>query len=75
VPFQRSFYAHVALLHLSLIARVGGDLAGIFVLRRLGGLMSAAAMLLFLALTLRAARMATTTRPVIQLSGKIREQL
>ena len=75
VPFQRRFYAHVALLHLSLIARVGGDLAGIFVLRRLGGLMSAAAMLLFLALTLRAARMATTTRPVIQLSGKIREQL
>jgi hypothetical protein len=56
VPFHPTFYMHVALLHLALIARVAGDLAGNFALRRLGGLMGAAAMLLFLALTLRAAR-------------------
>lgn len=62
VPFHRIFYAHVALLHLSLIMRIFGDLAGNSAVRRLGGLLNAAAILLFLAVTLRAARHAIMTQ-------------
>jgi hypothetical protein len=75
VPFHRTFYAHVALLHLSLIMRVGGDLAGNFALRRLGGLLNAAAMLLFLALTLHAARAAIKTHSAVQPPGRVGEQV
>lgn len=74
VPFHRIFYAHVALLHLSLIARVGGDLVGNFALRRLGGLLNVAAMLLFLALTLRAVRAALKTQPTVQPPEQVKEQ-
>lgn len=55
LPFHRGFYAHLALLHVSLALRVlGGDLAGDTVLWRWGGILNEAAILLFLALTVHA---------------------
>ena len=55
VPFRRPFYVHVALLHLSLLLRITGDLADRWPERRWGGLLNAAALALFLANTARAA--------------------
>lgn len=55
IPFRRAFYIHLAILHLSLIARIGGDLLVIDPLRSWGGLLNAAAMVLFLYNTLTAA--------------------
>ncbi len=54
IPFQPAFYAHLALLHLSLLLRVVGDLAGWLPGRQLGGLLNVIAILLFLANTVRA---------------------
>ena len=47
LPFRRAFYAHVALLHLGLAARVAGDLAGVPSLRAWGAMSNAVALLLF----------------------------
>ncbi len=54
LPFRRMFYAHWALLHLSLLLRVGGDLTMWLPGQRWGGLLNALAILLFLANTVRA---------------------
>lgn len=52
LPFRRSFYAPLALLHASLALRLlGGDLTGNTVLWQWGGIAGEAAILLFLALT------------------------
>lgn len=48
------FYAPLLLLHLSVLLRVGGDLAGASTVRGMGGLLTAAALVLFI-LTLLAA--------------------
>ena len=49
-PFYRpAFYLPLALLHGSLLLRIAGDLGGGMALRRWGGLLNAAAILLFLA--------------------------
>lgn len=61
IAFQQSFYAHLALLHLSLLLRVVGDLAGWWAGRQWGGLLNVAALLLFLANTARSARRGRTT--------------
>ncbi len=55
VPFRPFFYVHVGLLHLSLLARVAGDLAGWSTVRQVGGTVNVVAVLLFLAATLAAA--------------------
>ena len=57
MPFQRAFYAHLVLLHLSLLARVGGDLAGWMPASQWSGLGNALAILLFLANNIRAVRL------------------
>ena len=49
MAFRRVFYCHVALLHLSLILRIVGDLTGSFSVYRCGGLLSVIALLMFLA--------------------------
>jgi hypothetical protein len=54
LPFLRAFYVHWALLHLSLLLRVGSDLALWLPGQRWGGLGNALAILLFLANTVRA---------------------
>lgn len=52
INYRPIFYSHLALLHLSLIVRVSGDLLGIGVLRSWGGLFNGLAILLFLFNTL-----------------------
>lgn len=56
MPFQNSFYAHLLLLHLSLVLRIGGDLAAWPPARMWGGLLNGLAILLFLANNIRAVR-------------------
>jgi hypothetical protein len=48
IPFAQNFYAPFVLLHLSLVARVVGNLAHSGALRQWGGLLNAVALLLFL---------------------------
>lgn len=49
--FKPAFYLHLALLHLSLLMRLAGDLAPEVTLRQWGGMLNAVAILLFLVLT------------------------
>jgi hypothetical protein len=56
MPFQQLFYGHLVLLHLSLLLRVGGDLAESQRLQKWGGLINALAILLFLANNVRAVK-------------------
>ncbi|HET8528763.1 MAG TPA: hypothetical protein VFL60_07625 [Gaiellaceae bacterium] len=58
IPFRRFFYAHLALLHVGVALRVGGDLAGSFAAARWGGLLDAAAIGLFLLATIGSAAVA-----------------
>jgi len=51
VPFRPCFYAHVALLHLSVALRLLGDGLAVVPLRQWGGLLNAVAILFFLANT------------------------
>lgn len=53
MPFQSLFYAHLALLHLSLLLRVGGDLAASRAAQQWGGLLNVLAIFLFLANSVR----------------------
>src|SRR5579885_2010093 len=64
IPFRRVFYAHLALLHVGLALRVGGDLAADFTLARWGGLLNATAIGLFLAAT-----------PVSALSARVQRRV
>lgn len=61
LPFQSAFYWHAALLHLSLLLRVAGDLSALLPLQRWGGLLNALAIFLFLANNIRAVRAAGKT--------------
>jgi hypothetical protein len=54
LPFHPLLYLPLALLHLGLVARVAGDLAGDGPLRRAGGIANAAALALFFAAALAA---------------------
>lgn len=51
VPYTPLFYVHFALLQVSLISRVGADLAGSFVGQAHGGILNEVSILLFLAVT------------------------
>jgi hypothetical protein len=63
VPYRRHFYAHLILLHASLILRlVGGDLAGNLRAWQWGGVLNEVALLGFLAVTIAAVRSARVTR-------------
>ncbi len=52
IAFSRAFYAHAALLHVSLVLRVAGDLVEWSPGRQWGGLLNALALVLFLLNTL-----------------------
>jgi hypothetical protein len=54
LPFENLFYLHAALLHLSVLARVAGDLVSWLALQRWGGLLNTLAVFLFLANNIRA---------------------
>jgi hypothetical protein len=58
VPFRSVFYLHLALLHLSLLLRVGSDLIIWLPGRQWGGLLNVVAILLFMVNTLLAMRTA-----------------
>lgn len=49
LAFRPVFYSHVVLLHLSLLVRIGGDLAGSYSLYLWGGLLNVVAVLAFVA--------------------------
>ena len=52
ITYHRAFYIHLILLHVSLIIRLLGDLTNQFDIRRWGGFLNEAAILLFLGITL-----------------------
>ena len=54
LPFKRLFYAHLLLLHASLILRLIGDLGSWLVLRQWGGMLNIVAILIFLGSTMYA---------------------
>jgi hypothetical protein len=56
MPFLRGFYAHLALLHLSLLLRVWGDLGMWASAQQWGGLLNIVAILVFLANNIHAVR-------------------
>jgi hypothetical protein len=59
LPYRPSFYAHLALLHFSVAVRVAGALVpGAYALRAWGGLLNAAAILVFVLATVRSALLA-----------------
>ncbi|MCK6624101.1 MAG: hypothetical protein L6R45_02875 [Anaerolineae bacterium] len=58
INFSSLFYSHLALLHLSLLLRVGGDLMIWLPARQWGGLLNVVAILLFMANTVRAVHQA-----------------
>ncbi|HSM57039.1 MAG TPA: hypothetical protein VK879_12880 [Candidatus Sulfomarinibacteraceae bacterium] len=51
VPYRPVYYVHLALLHLSLVLRVAGDLTVTQGMRQWGGLLNEAAIILFLLVT------------------------
>ena len=57
LQYRSSFYAHLLLLHLSLLLRVGGDLLNLPLVREWGGLFNVIALLLFIANTASALRL------------------
>lgn len=63
IAYRPRFYAHLSLLHASLLLRVTGDLTAITIATQWGGLLSAAAILLFI-LSTGAARRAIKEVPV-----------
>lgn len=67
VPYRKHFYAHLILLHASLLLRLlGGDAAGNRTAWQLGGVLNEVALLCFLAVTVaavRAGRRARRTAP------------
>jgi hypothetical protein len=62
IPFRRIFYVHLSVLHVGLALRVAGDLDGSARLARIGGLVNATAILLFLIATAMTAGIATARR-------------
>ncbi len=69
VPFHPSFYLHLGLLHLSLVVRIGSDLAGDMTGRQWGGMLNMLALLLFIvntAIAVRGAARRSLVKPASQ---------
>lgn len=69
LAFDRTFYAPLILLHLSLLLRVAGDLTGWVAGRQWGGLINVVVLLLFLANTARAVRSEGAARKKLYTQG------
>ncbi len=65
VRFTRGFYGHLALLHASLLLRIAGDLTGVVIMRRWGGMLNAVTIVLFLGMMIWAVRAAKRTEACI----------
>jgi hypothetical protein len=61
LPFQKIFYLHAGLLHLSLLARIFGDISQSLSLQQWGGLLNVVAVLLFLINNVRAVKLGMKT--------------
>jgi hypothetical protein len=61
MEYHRRFYLHLALLHLSLLLRILGDLTILLPARQWGGLLNVVALLLFLANTATSVKRSETT--------------
>ncbi|MCL6650505.1 MAG: hypothetical protein K6U89_19580 [Chloroflexi bacterium] len=70
VVFRPHFYAHLVLLHASLLLRVTAGVAGWMAARQWGGLLNAAAVLLFLAVTASAVLRAPSSGVKDRISGE-----
>ncbi len=70
VPFRPAFYLHVAVLHLSLLMRVGGDHAMKESLRATGAALNGAALLIFLINTALAVRAGLIARRPVPANRK-----
>ncbi|MBI5029533.1 MAG: hypothetical protein HZB51_03330 [Chloroflexi bacterium] len=62
IQFQPAFYAHLILLHASLILRIGGDLATAFSIRQWGGMLNVIALLVFMFNTARVLRVSIANK-------------
>ena len=62
IPFERAFYGHLVVLHLSLLARLAGDIAGLTTLRQWAALLNAVAIAFFFANTIAAIARGATDR-------------
>ncbi len=58
VSYRAAYYAHLGLLHASMLLRIWGDLAGDLTLRQWGGMLNVIALLLFMANTAYTVRIA-----------------
>lgn len=63
VPYHAWFYGPLALLHASLLVRLGGDASGQFALTRLGGALNALALMAFIVSTASAVLLAKRKPP------------
>ncbi len=63
VDYRRVYYAHLVLLHFSLLLRIAGDLAAWQPLRQWGGLLNVVAILLFLGMTAYSTRRTRLPQP------------
>lgn len=72
VPYRRHFYAHVVLLHGSLLVRlVGGDFAGNHTAWQVGGVLNEVALLCFLGVTAAAVRSGAKQRSTAALTTPV----
>lgn len=62
ISFQKVFYIHLVLLHLSLVLRIVGDFVNAFTVRMWGGLLNEIAILLFLSMTIYSVGRSLKTR-------------
>lgn len=70
IPYRPVFYAHLVLLHASLILRVGGDLAGWWPGRRWGGLLNVVAVVFFLTNTALSGARGRLREPAVPSGGR-----
>lgn len=56
INFQPAFYLHLILLHVSLVSRVTADYANLYTLRTWSGMLNAAAILMFIGMTVYSIR-------------------
>lgn len=69
LSYRSRFYAHLALLHVSLAVRVAGDLLSSFPLRQWGGFLNGVAVLVFMLNTMMAIREGSKTNLQVGTAG------
>jgi hypothetical protein len=65
INYHPVFYVHLALLHLSLLLRIGSDVAGWLPGRQWGGMLNGLVLLLFLLNTIASTRRTAVAQPIV----------